>query len=344
MVVCFFGIFFYFSSSSCFVFLRIGLLLLINPLYCYNLSFIYSFLISFGLIFLLNRKTNVFYLSLFCFFLILPVSASTSYKINFFSIITNLWSILYVSFILYPLALLVFFLPFMLFVFEFFLKIFLFFQQVSLSLAIVFVIPKVSWLLWLLYYYLFYKSLNCKYYWFWLCLLLLFFHYGFKNSNVLVSFISVGQGDCTLLVSPYQREVYLIDVGGNVSDDNYLATNIVTYLNSMGISKVDGLILTHGDYDHAGNTLALISKIPVKKIYINHNSLNDVETSISKVRDVLMFKNLDGFFQIHNLNLSKDSDENNSFLRASSRIFCTACFTELANLSSIFRAARSTAG
>lgn len=79
-----------------------------------------------------------------------------------------------------------------------------------------------------------------------------------------VSVIDVGQGQSVLLQS--EDEYYLVDCGS--SDVDAAADTTANYLLSRGITKLDGLILTHYDADHAGGVLQLLYSVPAQTIYM----------------------------------------------------------------------------
>ena len=88
------------------------------------------------------------------------------------------------------------------------------------------------------------------------------------NPNMIVTYIDVRQGDSTLIQLPYNRGVILIDTGGvkNYIDNTVnerVGENIVSYLNSLGLNKIDYLILSHGDYDHMGEAINLVNNFKV---------------------------------------------------------------------------------
>ena len=106
--------------------------------------------------------------------------------------------------------------------------------------------------------------------------------------------IDVGQGDATLLVFPHQKEVVLIDTGGKIDytsaswkkrDKTTLADNLITFMHSLGINKITTLILTHGDYDHIGETGRLLDNIKVEKVILNCGEFNNLEQELIKVLD-----------------------------------------------------------
>lgn len=79
-----------------------------------------------------------------------------------------------------------------------------------------------------------------------------------------ISVIDVGQGQSILLKS--NETFYLVDCGSEKADA--AADTVANYLLSQGVTKLDGLILTHYDVDHAGAALQLLSTIPTAKIYM----------------------------------------------------------------------------
>ena len=69
--------------------------------------------------------------------------------------------------------------------------------------------------------------------------------------------LNVGQGQCILLQS--DGKTYLVDCGGTYDED--AADRAAETLLSQGISRIDGIILTHFDRDHAGGIPLLLSRI-----------------------------------------------------------------------------------
>ena len=75
--------------------------------------------------------------------------------------------------------------------------------------------------------------------------------------DVRFTVLDVGQGQCLLLQSG--GKTYMVDCGG--SSDSMAADLAAETLLSQGISKLDALILTHYDRDHAGGAEYLLSRI-----------------------------------------------------------------------------------
>ncbi|WP_218895567.1 DNA internalization-related competence protein ComEC/Rec2 [Neobacillus driksii] len=92
-----------------------------------------------------------------------------------------------------------------------------------------------------------------------------------------VTMIDVGQGDSILIHYPFGQGTYLIDTGGTVQfeEEEWKKAAkpfevgrdvVVPFLKGKGIKKLDKLILTHGDSDHIGGTVAVLKEIEVEQI------------------------------------------------------------------------------
>ena len=75
-----------------------------------------------------------------------------------------------------------------------------------------------------------------------------------------VTVLNVGQGQCVLLQSG--GRTYMVDCGGSYADD--AADTAAATLLSQGITKLDGLILTHYDADHVGGAVYLLRRVPAE--------------------------------------------------------------------------------
>ncbi len=76
--------------------------------------------------------------------------------------------------------------------------------------------------------------------------------------------LDVGQGQSIILQS--EGKTYLVDCGG--SYDDTAADLAAQKLLSQGIARLDGLILTHFDADHAGGADYLLSRIPADVVFV----------------------------------------------------------------------------
>ena len=79
-----------------------------------------------------------------------------------------------------------------------------------------------------------------------------------------VSVIDAGQGQSVLLQQ--DQQYYLVDCGGK--HDGITADTVANFLLSQGIFRLDGVVLTHYDADHAGGLLNLLSSVDTDAIYM----------------------------------------------------------------------------
>ena len=85
-------------------------------------------------------------------------------------------------------------------------------------------------------------------------------------------FIDVGQGDCSLIITPKHRCI-LID-GGNNSDYDNGEKTILPILINKHIKQIDYLIISHFDSDHVGGLFSVIEKYKVKRVVISRQGEN----------------------------------------------------------------------
>ena len=269
-------------------------LLLINPYLIYSIGFLFSAVITFFVIAssnLLKDKTyfkKLFIMSLICFLASVPILSFYFYKINLLTIVFNMIFIPLVSYLIFPLGLITFFLYPLDNIYMFFINLLEglsgFFQNINF---LSFVIAKPNVFVILIYYIILFLSIKRS-----RKLLIIYFMVLLININikyfirdVSVTFLDVGQGDSSVIILPFGKTI-LIDTGGlYLSGYNISKNKTVPYLNSLGISKIDLLILTHGDYDHIGDAINLLNEIKVDEVLFNNDSFNDNENKIIKVLD-----------------------------------------------------------
>ena len=262
--------------------------IIINPFIIYDIGYIYSYTISFFLILYKDKyKTNnklsrTLYITIVAFLVSLPINIYTSYEINFLSILLNIVIVPIVSLILLPLAILTLIFP----IFDEILfsitgileKISLYTSNIDLFKVI---LSKPNIILIMVYYLIIILILSKKKYYY-LLLILIIFHkiIPLCNNNFNMVMFDVGEADSILISTPFRRKNILIDAG-----TGYEIDNIITYLKSMGISKLDYLIITHGDYDHMGEAINLVNNFKVEKVIFNCGPYNDLEQELIKVLD-----------------------------------------------------------
>lgn len=140
--------------------------------------------------------------------------------------------------------------------------------------------------------------------------------------NYYIYYLDVGQGDCSVLVSPHNKETIMIDTGGKVEyklDDwkkkkktYHLSDNTIKFLKSKGITNLSYLIITHGDADHAKESLNIIKNTNVKNIILNNGSINYLEKEIISLNINITKKYRLKYFNIINLNNELYDNENDN--------------------------------
>lgn len=79
-----------------------------------------------------------------------------------------------------------------------------------------------------------------------------------------ISVLDVGQGQCILLQS--NGRTYMVDCGGDYAED--AADKAARTLLSQGITKLNGVILTHYDQDHAKGAELLLHRMRADTLYL----------------------------------------------------------------------------
>jgi competence protein ComEC len=86
--------------------------------------------------------------------------------------------------------------------------------------------------------------------------------------RLTVTFLDVGQGDA-IVVRTAGGGVLLVDAGGRPPDGEDMGRRVVVpFLRSQGVNRIDGLLLTHGDEDHAGGALSVMERLDVRRILV----------------------------------------------------------------------------
>ncbi len=285
------------------------IIILFNPFIIYNSGFQYSFLITYSIMSMSNKITGnyfvkIFKISVISFLVSLPITVNLNYEINLLSLILNIVFVPLISVIIFPLSLVTFLIPFCSPILNLLINILEFLNTIFYNIKLSIVIPKFSLIMVILYYtflMLFNLKEKKKYLTFSLIIFFINFLLPKLDSNYYVYFIDVSQGDSSLIISPHQKDVVMIDTGGDVFSDYHVSNNVMLFLKSLGISKINLLILSHGDADHAKEALEYIDKFKVGECIFNNDSYNDLELNIiKKLKD----KNIKYQKDIDSLNIS----------------------------------------
>lgn len=299
------------SNFELIIFLLL-ILLIYNPFYIYHLGFLCSFIISITLIYFSdNLKQNnyfktLFMTSLISFLISIPITINNNFEINLLTPFINLIFVPLISFIIFPLSLLNF--------------VFLFFDPILNTLinllellsitvsnikTLNIILCKIPFYVVIIYYaFIIYiiKNISFKKIIVLITVLLIHSNINYLNKYPIITMIDVNQGDSILIELPHNHANILVDTGGNYKYDISKNTTI-PYLKSIGVKKIDYLILTHGDLDHSGEAINLIKNFKVKNVLFNSGRDNEIEIEIKNLlnKKNINYKNID----IYNLYISK---------------------------------------
>ena len=254
-------------------------LLIINPYYLYDIGYIFSFLITYSIIKL--KRNNIIKISLITFITSVPLLINSNFSINFLSVVCNIFIIPIVSFIIYPLTLISLILPIDNILFEItnlFEKLCSLLESIK---VLTFSFGKIPLILIIIYYIVLFSKIKYKYL-INIFMIIIFYFIGIYLINPRVYFIDVKQGDSSLI--RYKNKNILIDTGGSYYKNSITKNNIL-FFKSIGVKKIDYLIITHGDLDHCGEAINLINNFKVEKVIFNCGPYNDLEKNIIKELD-----------------------------------------------------------
>ena len=309
-------IYYFYIKPKNILYLTFIILVIINPLYIYNTGFILSFTITFFIL-LYNendKKSSILRISFISFLSSVPIIINMNYEINILGLFNNLIFIPFVSYIIFPLSLISLLIPL-----NGILKVFISIMETISStssniLNLTLYFSKMSLFLIIIYYLLLIlliKKKKVKV--LFIILILIIYLKPMFNSNNYIYFIDVGQGDSALIVTKNNKSI-LIDTGGKEeykSDSwknknhkfNLMNNSIIPFFKSIGIKKLDYLLLSHGDFDHMGEAINLVNNFKVEKVIFNCGEFNDLEKELIKILDK---KNIKYYSCIKELNIDNN--------------------------------------
>ncbi len=124
-----------------------------------------------------------------------------------------------------------------------------------------------------------------------------------------ITMLDVGQGE-SIFLRDVTGKTILIDVGGKAESDKKIQAwqekattsnaqrNLIPYLKSRGVDKIDQMVLTNTDKEHVGDLLEVTKAFHVGEILVSKGSLTqkefvaELEASQTKVRSVTAGENL----------------------------------------------------
>ena len=285
--------------------------LFVNPSYCFNKGFIYSFSFSFIIDILNNSIYKKGIATSIIKKIVIYLVSVPIVLFNYYEITTG--SFLAIFLFTYPVSFLFVFSFVYLFLDKFYIvyKLYIYLLRLLLdfisSFSIDLIFGKPSYIIMILLFlclmmfvYLYQNKMH-KRAWSYIGLYLILCVYQYNIPNLstseIVYFIDVGQGDCSALKIKNSKSVVLIDTGGS---KNYDVSNnkIIPFLKKQGINRIEKIIISHDDYDHNGAKDSLIENFSVVEI---------VEDS--SIREIYI-----GGKKFINLNMSDNNDNDSSMV------------------------------
>ncbi len=305
------------------LFLTFSIIVLLNPFIIYQVGFILTFTTTFFLIIssnLIKNKTYILSLllvSTISFISSLGVSLYFFGSINILGILFNLIFVPFVSYIIFPLTIIVYIFPYFNEILTFFTSIM---ENLSLLLTrvnLILYFPSISIIIVFLYYFFLLILIKTKKKWIILpiiLILILWKIYPYLSDETLIYFLDVGQGDSALILTPHKSSAILIDTGGKIKfkrekwkipnkEYEIYKDTLIPFMRSIGVYKLNYLILTHGDYDHMGEAQKLVENFKVEKVIFNCGTINELEENLIKL---LKKKGISYYSCIEELNIENN--------------------------------------
>lgn len=91
-----------------------------------------------------------------------------------------------------------------------------------------------------------------------------------KTGELWLTVLDVGQG--LAVVARTEHHALLFDTGPGFGEVDSGSRIIVPFLRGEGITRLDGMIVSHADLDHSGGALSVLNEMPVKQLW---SSLDD---------------------------------------------------------------------
>ncbi len=312
--------------------LTFNILVFKSPFYIFDTGFILSFTITYFILLLNENITirgnikSILIVSILSFLSSLPIIINLSYEINIIGFINNILFIPLVTNIIFPFSLIVVIIPKLSYILFILTTIMETISKYSSNLLnITFYFEKLSKLEIIIYYILLIFSIkkNKKLLYFLFIFIIILYLKPNLDKNTYVYFIDVSQGDSALIVTKNNKSI-LIDTGGKLSyktdewkqknkEFNLMTSSIIPFFKSIGLKKIDYLLITHGDADHAGYALELLNNYKVINKYTNKGRKNTLEKKLNINSLDIKYVKIDNI-EIYSLNDTIYNNENKDSL------------------------------
>ena len=315
-------IYYFFIKPKNLLYLTFTILIFINPFYIFDTGFILSFTITYFILLLNEELTiegnikSILVVSILSLLSSLPIIIKNiSYEVNIIGFVNNILFIPLVSNIIFPLSLMTILVPklsIVLFILTNIMEKISAFSCTIFNIVLYF--QKLNYIEIFIYYILLILSIKKSKKILIILLIFIFILYikPYFNKNTYIYFIDVGQGDLELIVTE-NNESIMIDTGGKLSykteswkqrnkEFNLMSSSVIQFIKSIGLKKIDYLIITHGDYDHMGESINLVNNFKVEKVIFNCGEYNNLEKELI---EVLEQNNINYYSCIKELNIDK---------------------------------------
>ena len=94
-----------------------------------------------------------------------------------------------------------------------------------------------------------------------------------NEDRLVMHFIDVGQGDCTFIAA--NGATMLVDCG-----EYAVSSDVISYLRSMGVTRLDYLIATHPHSDHMGGMGRIINAFDIGEVIVPHIPDEQLPTAV----------------------------------------------------------------
>ena len=302
------------------LFITAFILLLLDPFTIYDLGFIYSFCISLGIMYYSDKLNGnlliaTLKVSIIAFLFSLPISSYINYEVNLSSILINLIFVPWISYIVFPISIITFIFPIFNPILSILLSITNVLNNIGEFISIFINVPKMPLVVAIILFILLLLAKNNKKYLYVILIILGLIKLSpLINSSYEVYFLDINQGDSAIIITPHKRDVVMIDTGGKITyevedwkkgNKTYnLSDNTIKFLKSKGITTIDYLITTHGDYDHLGAVQNIVNKLNVKNVIFNNDAYNTLELELI---NVLNAKNIKYYQNIKTLSITNNT-------------------------------------
>ena len=123
---------------------------------------------------------------------------------------------------------------------------------------------------------------------------LLYYLQSDSKKDTKITFLGIGKADSILIQS--KSENILIDAGEKKHKER-----IIAKLKTLGVKKIDHIILTHPDKDHIGGASKVIESFDIGKIY--QSSFNKGSKAQLRLDKVILEKHIDNIILKENLEI-----------------------------------------